>query len=416
MKRIAAALLVLLLALQLTACGEVKKTEALIAAIGEVGPESREAIDAAQRAYDALDDEQRAKVANAGALAEAREAYTLLTLDDGYAAAERAFSAGDYDTAAALFSALGVFRDAAERAAECGPAAEFAAGEAAFAEGRYAEAASIFADLGDYGGASEKVLACAAALLESGDYEAAAEAFGHVDGEEAAAGAAYAQGCIAAGENRYEEAAALFEEAGEYRDAAEWLDEVRFRQAEACWREGKLNTAAAWYAKLPEDYALDGIGRAERLALLEKYCSFAALCGVWESSEPLAASVRRSHARLGLWDQWDNTVSGCTLTVTCVLDETEGATLRAEAAFRQYVNFSLDASQLRTEAGRCTFCFSGARLPESLTPDPEAPDAEAALSLENGRFVFDYRRTDADGDYGYLYAVSGQFDVLRQEY
>ena len=415
MKRIAAALLALLLALQLTACGEVKKTEALIDAIGEVGPESREAIDAAQRAYDALDERQQAKVSNAGALAAAQEVCALLTLEEGYAAAERAFSAGDYDTAAALFSGLGDFRDAAERAAACGPAAEFAAGEAACAAGSYAEAAVIYAGLGDYDGAPEKLLACAAALLDAGDWEAALEAFALSASEEAAAGAAYAQGCIAAGKNRYEEAAALFEEAGEYRDAAERLDEVRFRQAETCWREGKLNTAAAWYEKLPEDYARDEISRAERLALLEKYRPFAALCGVWESSEPLAFSVCRTHERLKLWDRWDNTMSGCTLTVTCLLDE-EGATLRAEAVFQRYVNFSLDAAELQTEAERCAFCCSGTRLPESLTPESLEPDTEAALSLENGRFALDYRRTDTDGDYGYLYAASGTFDVLRQEY
>lgn len=416
MKRIAAALLALLLALQLSACGEVKKTEALIAAIGEVGPESRDAIDAAQRAYDALNEKERGKVANAGDLAAAQEASVLLTLEEDYAAAEKAFSDGDYDSAAALFSALGDYRDAAERAAECGPAAEFAAGEAAYAEGRYADAAAIFADLGTFAGASDRILACADALLEGGEYEEAAEAFGRVDSEEAAAGAAYAQGCLALEEGRYEEAAAQFEAAGEYRDAAERLDEVRFRQAEVCWQEGKLNTAAAWYARLPEGYACDGISRAERLALLEKYRPFAALCGVWENTEPLAVSVRRSHAHLGLWDQWDNTVSGCTLTVTCVLDETDGALLRAETAFQQYVNFSLDASQLRTEAKHCAFCCSGSRLPESLTPDPEEPDTESALSLKNGSFLLDYRHTDADGDYNYLYTVSGDFDALRQAY
>ena len=116
MKRIAAALLALLLALQLSACGEVKKTEALIAAIGEVGPESRDAIDAAQRAYDALNEKERGKVANAGDLAAAQEASVLLTLEEDYAAAEKAFSDGDYDSAAALFSALGDYRDAAEQA------------------------------------------------------------------------------------------------------------------------------------------------------------------------------------------------------------------------------------------------------------------------------------------------------------
>lgn len=72
-----ALLLGLALLFSLAACGKseyVKNAEALIAAIGEVSVESEEAIEAAEKAYDALTDEDKAKVENAPALPLARAA------------------------------------------------------------------------------------------------------------------------------------------------------------------------------------------------------------------------------------------------------------------------------------------------------------------------------------------------------
>ena len=416
MKRITALLLVLLLALQLTACGEVKNTEALIAAIGEVGPESRDAIDAAQSAYDALSEADRAKVTNAAALAAAQEAYALQQTEQDYLAAEQAAASGDYAQAAALFTALGDYRDAQERAGSCRQASRFAEGEAAFAEGRYAGAAAIFAEVPAFENAGERILSCGAALLDAGDYAAAIDAFGLSDSAEAAAGTAYAQGCLALREEDYEAAEASFLAAGDVFDAPERADEARFLRAEACWREGLLNTAAALYRELPADYARDGVKTEERLALLEKYSAFVSLCGLWENSGPLEASVCRSHEDTGLWDRWDNAGGRYSLKITCVLGE-KGAELRAEAAFWQYVNFSLDAAELQTARRSLVFTYTGSRLPETVTLSLSEPySQEAVLSLQKGAFAFSCELRDEDEAFGYLYTVSGTYDTQTEVY
>lgn len=416
MKRITALLLLLLLALQLAACGEVKNTEALIAAIGEVGPESREAIDAAQSAYDALGEADRAKVTNAAALAAAQEAYAQQLTEQDYLAAEQAAASGDYENAAVLFTALGDYRDARERANFCRQASRFAEGEAAFAEGRYAEAAAIFAEAPAFEDAGDRILSCAAALLDAGDYEAAIDAFSLIDNAEAAAGIAYAQGCLALREDDYEAAEASFLAAGDAFDAPERLDEARFLRAETCWREGRLNTAAALYRELPADYARDGVRIEERLALLEKFSVFAALCGLWENSKPMEASVCRSHEGTGLWDRWENAGGRYPLRITCVLGE-KGAELRAEATFWQYVNFSLDKAQLQTASRSCVFTYEGGRLPKTMTLSLSEPyKQEAVLSLQNGAFELSYELRDEDGTFSYLYTVSGTYDTQTEAY
>lgn len=76
-KRLMTLMLCLCILFSLTACGKseyVKNTETLIAAIGEVDADSEEAVIAAEKAYDALTDEDKAKVENAVELPLARAA------------------------------------------------------------------------------------------------------------------------------------------------------------------------------------------------------------------------------------------------------------------------------------------------------------------------------------------------------
>lgn len=81
MKKIIALVLVMAISLSLCACGKsqaVQDVEALISAIGEVSLDSKEAIDAAQQAYDALSAEEKAQVANLSLLLDGQNAYQEL--------------------------------------------------------------------------------------------------------------------------------------------------------------------------------------------------------------------------------------------------------------------------------------------------------------------------------------------------
>ena len=84
-KKITALALLAALLLALCGCGKseaVKNTEKLIDAIGSVTVDSAAAVEAAEAAYNALSDEERAQVSNAADLTAAREALDRALLDD----------------------------------------------------------------------------------------------------------------------------------------------------------------------------------------------------------------------------------------------------------------------------------------------------------------------------------------------
>lgn len=96
MRRCFVLLLVLAMALTLTACSKSEAAQAVddqIAAIGEVTLESESAIAAAEEAVAALAEEDRKQLDNEDDLKEARAAYETLVLEDQAAGVEEAIDA-----------------------------------------------------------------------------------------------------------------------------------------------------------------------------------------------------------------------------------------------------------------------------------------------------------------------------------
>lgn len=81
MKKIISLLLVVVMCLSLVACGkseEVKNVESLISAIGAVSENSEAAIVAAEKAYNALTQDDKNKVSNYNTLLDARKTYDAI--------------------------------------------------------------------------------------------------------------------------------------------------------------------------------------------------------------------------------------------------------------------------------------------------------------------------------------------------
>ena len=81
MKKIISLILALVMCLSLCACGKseaVVKVEELISAIGEVSLESKDAIESAQEAFNALPEEEKAEVENYYVLVESHDAFKQL--------------------------------------------------------------------------------------------------------------------------------------------------------------------------------------------------------------------------------------------------------------------------------------------------------------------------------------------------
>ena len=81
MKKIISFILVIVMCFTLCACGKseaVVKVEELISAIGEVSLESKDAIESAQQAFNALTEEEKAEVENYYVLVESHDAFKQL--------------------------------------------------------------------------------------------------------------------------------------------------------------------------------------------------------------------------------------------------------------------------------------------------------------------------------------------------
>ncbi len=184
-KKISILFITITMVFLLVGCGEVSKVEKLIDAIGEVTINSNDAINAAQSAFDALEDKQKVKVKNTDVLLDANDQYAELVREKNYSDAVAAFDAEEYNQAKDLFSQLGDYRDAAVLAAEAAKAAFYVEATALFESNDYAAAADLFLKAEDYKDAvtlaaeAEKAAFYveATALFEANDYAAAADLF-----------------------------------------------------------------------------------------------------------------------------------------------------------------------------------------------------------------------------------------------
>ena len=141
-----------------------------------------------------------------------------------YNEATELFTNGDYAGAAAVFEALGDFKDSAEKVSEV----KYAAAMEQFTNGDYAGAEAAFEALGSYGDSAEK-------------YAEAKEA----KNAEAEAKYATAEAKYAAGD--YEGAIIAFKALGDFKDSAEKVAQLKYAAAEAKYAAGEYSEAAMMF-------------------------------------------------------------------------------------------------------------------------------------------------------------------------
>ena len=157
---------------ELADADEVSKVEALIDAIGTVDADSSAAIDAAKKAYEGLDDRLKDKVGNADLIGQAEAAYEQVRLTADAAAVEKAIAAiGEVtpDSAEAIEAAKALYEAApAEVQALIGNLAVLEEAEAALDEIKEAEAAAAEEErqAAEAAAAEEERLSAEAAAVE----------------------------------------------------------------------------------------------------------------------------------------------------------------------------------------------------------------------------------------------------------
>lgn len=413
-KKVCCFLLLLSMVLMLAACGEVGKVEKQIDALGNISLESNDAINAAQEAFDALSDEDKAKVENVTVLEEAHKQYELAVKEKDYNDAVAAFEAGSYSQAKAMFDALGSYKDSSKRSIEAEEACYYEEALGFIAQGQYLEASDLFVKANDYSDAKQQLFDSAKLLLNDGSYADAIDVFNKSDDPACATYIEYAQGFISMADNNYVDAQKHFEAAEGIEDSNNQIVICTFLQAEANMDKGYLNTAKALYESLPADYSYEGKSVEDRLAKLEKFNSFVELCGVWKCND-MDASVRQTHDSTGLWDQWDGDGWGYELEITCLLNDDDTATMKAKANFWHYSNYSSLSKNLKNSDDSCTFTYTGTTVPTKMDYSLNFNyEYSGTLKISGKTFKLDYQILDKNSsmNFTYTYKSFGTYDTF----
>ena len=219
----------------------VKEVEDLIDAIGEVDENSKDAIDAARAAYDALPTRLQPEVSNYDKLVKAEKDYTdlLTAVEAAQKAAEDARKAFENAKAA---------QEKAEAAKAAAEAAQKAAEEAAQASGENSEAAKKA-----QAAAEEAQAKAEAAQAAAEEAQAGAEAAQKAAEDAAAAAAANNTLAAEAAAKAAEKAAKSAEEAGKAAASAEEAAKSAADAAEAMLKAQKAQKAAEDAEKAAEE-------------------------------------------------------------------------------------------------------------------------------------------------------------------
>lgn len=278
--------------------------EKLIDAIGFVTLDSKEAIEAARTAYDALNDELKAMVSNYETLQKAEQAYALLTETEdlmeqakaAQEAAEAAQAAAEAAQAAAE-AAQQAAQEAASSAAEDKAAAEAAQAQAEAAQAK-AEAAQAKAE------EAQEAAQAAAEAAEASNQAAAAEARKAAEdaaqaAQEAAAAAASAREAAAAAAEAQAAQAAAEEAQAKAQEAAQAAEEAAAKAgedksaAEAAQAKAAEAQAAAEAAKARAEEAK---AAAQAAAEAAEASNQAAAAEAAKAAEAAAGAAREAAA------------------------------------------------------------------------------------------------------------------------
>lgn len=407
----------------------------------QIDPSVAEAIERYYSAQAELEAKRMKKVKRivfcvVGALVVLALLFWLIRYAIPYAEAEKAFEAGDYDTAYQKYTQLGSYSEAAVKANTCVLAENYQKGEQALASEDYDQAIYYFGEAWKYKDGSErkfeaamlkaeklyseekyseaadflnetslhylssskevdilkKMVDCAVKIAEDGDYDGAMAILRQIrygsEDESFQQYVNYVIGVISLNKEDYYEAAESFITVisldGELDD--QQLENI-FSAAENCLRLGDLIEAKTLYEHFPQDYAVNGISCAERISLLENNREFYDITGKWEATSG-HFSIRASYNGY-TYSANDDTVDGETLTVRCPYnDDSKTFGIVADISYPCFGGYQPGAIYVSVTSGWCSLTEDGlAFLPETLGT------SQCNLTLNDGKFAFSYKYT-----------------------
>ena len=353
----------------------------------------------------------------AGDYEDAVDRITLSEKAGHYQAADALFEAKKFNEAVTEYKAAGDYEDAKDKKILSEKAGHYQSAEELFNAKKYEKAFLEYKNSGGYEDSAEKIIACAAPLLSSGDYSSASKVYEYIGKSEYVN---YCDAMVAFNGKDFHKAKSLFDLAKGVENASEMKNASVLLEAEDFWSKGYLNSAKTLYESLPEGFSYGGVDSASRINSLKKHEKYLEICGRWKSNK-IEASVRSTHRSTGLWDAWENSGSPFYLEITCVINSDDTVTLKANANFYVFTNFSTQSRNLKTADKSTTFEYKGNSLPSSLPKKTESitgSEITGSLTIKKNNFKFSYQIKDSNSSlyFTYTYKASGTYDTLVEMY
>ena len=265
----------------------------------------------------------------------------------------------------------------------------------------------------NYEDSSTKIKECADALLDNNDLVNAKQIYTYLNNKDLQN---YCDARLAFESGKYADAQKLFESCIAIRDAEEYQKRCILKRANAYMSEGYLNNAKQLYESLPVTFSFDGIAVREQLNKIDSHKDFLDFCGQWKSND-MDASVRQTHDSTGLWDQWDGDGWGYTVDITCVINNDDTVTMRAEAEFWTYTNYSSLSAYLKNADRKEVFTYTGKSVPSSIKIADttfSGNEISGSLSIAKNNFKLNYQIKDRNSsmNFTYTYKAFGTYDTF----
>lgn len=328
-------------------------------------------------------DDARNYLYSAGDFPGAPETYAIIDNEEIYHGADVSFTNGEYEAAAQIFLSLEDYRDSSDRYV----ASIYALADSLYDAGEYYDAANYFVDIEDYEDSLDRATECGNILFENEEYGHAATVFGNVGDTDFCN---YSRGLMHFNNGSYADAANYFNNAGDFRDAPEMVMKSYFYRAESYYTEGDLPTAYDFFLLLPEDLVVDGIAVSDRIAMLESHQEFMNICGRWRSTDnEFRCCETFTYYGTSYWLQED--MYGCTLDVTCIIDDDGSVRVHGTANYFMFTSYS-------TISAYCGYSFDEVSTfyfrvePGSSIPRSFDGTSNASFTYSNG--IFRLQRTD----------------------
>ena len=213
----------------------------------------------------------------------------------------------------------------------------------------------------------------------------------------------YIKGNMLAAKESYNEAIGYYKKTTGFKDVDKKIADCEtgiqnqtFMKAETYFKDGELDKALPIYKSLPKDFKYNGVKVSARLKTLDKHKDLVKLCGSWYGTDG-KMSVRQTYDRTGSWDQWDATYSD-NMTVKCIINDDGTFTIKGEAHYYIYTNYSTISAGLKTLNAVRIFSYTGNKIPEAVYNS-----GNVKVTYSNGKFRLEYDLNDPNYSVNFTY-------------